>query len=340
MRERPNKFSSDQAERIVSHTAQERRKLQRDRARSRNGRRHNQRRKGRRLIFRILLLVLLIGAIACGALTLLCKAETIEVVGGTRYDAALVLQTSGIQQGNSLLLMNADRISQKVSSALPYVQKIVLHRTLPSKVVVEIVEAVPKRAYVMQNGVALCDDQKRLLEILDFLPDGIPLVLGANLSAGADGGEAEWEKADQKSRMEDIDRLLEKCGLDGITRYDLRDEVGLKLYYQDAIQLDFGSQSNFEYKIRFAKEYLDNYYIEGKTGVLNLSMVSGDNRKAYFREQDLSEQLADTGFTPPEEPSDELSKESSDEVVPESEDSQTDSLSSEATGEESPVPSA
>lgn len=309
---------SERPQKIPSHPAQERRQIQRDQARSRNGRRHDQRRKRRRLVFRILLLILLLGAVACGALTLLCKAETIEIVGTARYDPALVLQTSGIQQGDSLLLMNADSISKKVSSALPYVQKVVLHRTLPSKVIVEVIEAAPARAYVMENGVALCDDQGRLLEILDFLPEEIPLVLGVSLSSGADGGEAKWESEEQRDRMEDIDQLLEECGLDGITRYDLRDEVGLKLYYQDAIQLDFGSQSNFEYKVRFAKEYLDNYYIEGQTGVLNLSMVSGENRKVYFRERDLSELLSDTGFAS-------------------SEDSQTEDLSSQETEEEMSV---
>ena len=58
--------------------------------------------------------------------------------------------------------------------------------------------------------------------------------------------------------------LLDEAELTGITRYDLRDEVGLTLYYRDALILDFGSQSNFEYKIRFAKEYLDNYYVEDR----------------------------------------------------------------------------
>ena len=303
MSERPGRIPPDRVSRTAPHPAQERRQLHREQARRRNGRRHRQRRKGARLVFRVLLLVLLLGAIACGALTLLCKAETIEVVGSARYDPAMVLQCSGVQQGDSLLMMNGANISEKVSSALPYVQKIVLHRTLPSKVVLEVVEAVPARAYVMEDGIALCDAHGRLLETQNALPDGVPLVLGAKLAAKTPGAQVKWESESQQERMAEIDRLLTKCELDGITRYDLRDEVGLKLYYHDAIALDFGSQSNFEYKICFAKEYLESYYIEGQSGILDLSMVSGANRKVYFRERDLSEQLADTGFVVPDNPS-------------------------------------
>ncbi len=284
------------------HPVRERREIHRDQARQRNGRRHNRRRKRSRLAFRIILLILLLGVIACAALTLFCRAETIEVVGSTRYDASLVLQASGVAQGDSLLMMNGTSISSKVSTALPYVQEIVLHRTLPSKVVLEVVEAVPARAYVSGSTVALCNEEDKLLEQMEAVPLDIPLVLGAELNVGPAGSAVEWVDAQQQARMEEIVRLLDEAELAGITRYDLRDEVGLTLYYRDALILDFGSQSNFEYKIRFAKEYLDNYYVEGQTGTLDLSLVSGENRKIYFREQDITDRLADTGFIPPEEP--------------------------------------
>ena len=284
------------------HSVQQRREIHRDQARRRNGRRHNRRRKSSRLAFRVILLVLLLGVIACAALTLLCKAETIEVVGSTRYDPALVIQASGVSQGDSLLMMSGSSISSKVSTALPYVQKIILHRTLPSKVVLEVVEAVPERAYISGSTVALCDGEDKLLERMDAVPLNVPLVLGAELNVGQAGSTVEWMDTQQQDRMDEIVRWLDEAELTGITRYDLRDEVGVTLFYQDALILDFGSQTNFEYKIRFAKEYLDNYYVEGQTGTLDLSLVSGENRKIYFREQDITDRLADTGFIPPDEP--------------------------------------
>lgn len=310
--------------------------MHRDQARQRNGRRHNRRRKGSRLAFRIILLILLLGVIACAALTLLCKAETIEIVGSTRYDSDLVLQASGVTQGDSLLMMNGASISEKVSTTLPYVQKIVLHRTLPSKVVLEVVEAVPDWAYVMEDTVALCDGEDKLLETLEALPQNVPLVLGCELNLGQAGSTVEWKSSEQQTRMNEITRLLEKIELTNITRYDLRDEVGLKLYYRDAIELDFGSQSNFEYKLRFAKEYLEHYYVEGQTGTLNLSMVSGENRKVYFREQDLSERLADTGFTPQD---DDGTLSGQDPVDPLSPDQPADSSQGEPTDSQ-PDPAA
>ena len=303
--------------RTSSVRPEQRKQVQRDQARERNGRRHKRRRKGSRLAFRIILAVLFLGAVGCVALTVLCKAETIEVVGSGRYDTALVLEASGVAEGDSLLMMNGANISAKVSSSLPYVQKIVLHRTLPSKVVLEVVEAVPARAYVLPDGAVLCDDQGRVLEYLDAPPDGLPLVLGADIGRGNAGGALVWNHDEQKKRLEQIDQMLRLAELGDITRYDMRDEISLKLIYKNAVVLDFGSQSNFEYKIRFAKEYLDHYFVEGQTGTLNLTLVSGDNRKVYFREHGLETILADTGDTPPS-PAEDDSAESIPEPPPSS----------------------
>ena len=85
-------------------------------------------------------------------------------------------------------MMNGASISSKVSTALPYVQAIVLHRTLPSKVVLEVVEAVPARAYVSGSmEFALCNEEDKLLEQMEAVPLDIPLVLGAELNVGQAG---------------------------------------------------------------------------------------------------------------------------------------------------------
>ena len=305
MSQPPRKGPPDRRRRPAPSPAQQRNEIRRDRARAQNGRRQKRRRKKKSLGFWLVLLVLLLGITGCTLLTLWCKAETIQVAGFTRYEPAVVLQSCGIRQGDSLLWMNGKKISQKASETLPYVKEIILHRTLPSDVIVEVVEATPFRAFVTESQIFLCDEAGKILEKTDQVPSDVPLVLG-NTLAGEAGQQIRWENEEQRDRFEEIDRLLTETEVSGISRWDLRNEVGVILYYQDSVKMEFGSMANFEYKLRFAKEYLEKHYAAGQTGALDLSMISAENRKIYFRQHDLSGDLADTGFVPaessPEEP--------------------------------------
>lgn len=90
-------------------------------------------------LFKLLCALAVVIALTIGA-TVFFQVETIAVTGNSRYTQQEVIDASGIQIGDNLYRMNKYQIGDQVLRQLPYVEKILIRRSLPSTIVITVSE--------------------------------------------------------------------------------------------------------------------------------------------------------------------------------------------------------
>lgn len=90
-------------------------------------------------LFKLLCALAVVIALTIGA-TVFFQVETIAVTGNSRYTQQEVIDASGIQIGDNLYRMNKYQIGNQVLRQLPYVEKILIRRSLPSTIVIMVSE--------------------------------------------------------------------------------------------------------------------------------------------------------------------------------------------------------
>ena len=98
---------------------------------ARRSRYNRKRRQGRfSFLYKVLVFAAICGAIAV-ALALFFKVETISVVGNSRYSADQIVEAGGISPGGNMFFLNKYNASEKITSALPYIETVRISRQLP-----------------------------------------------------------------------------------------------------------------------------------------------------------------------------------------------------------------
>ena len=90
-------------------------------------------------LFKLLCALAVVIALTMGA-TVFFQVETIAVTGNSRYTQQEVIEASGIQIGDNLYRMNKYQIGNQVLQRLPYVEQILIRRSLPSTIVITVSE--------------------------------------------------------------------------------------------------------------------------------------------------------------------------------------------------------
>ncbi|MEA4934850.1 MAG: FtsQ-type POTRA domain-containing protein [Lawsonibacter sp.] len=105
-------------------------------------RNNRRRRRGRGRfgpLFKLLCALTVVVALTMGA-TVFFQVETVVVSGNSRYTQEEVIQATGIQIGDNLFRMNKYQIAKQVLQALPYVEEVMIRRSLPSTILITVSE--------------------------------------------------------------------------------------------------------------------------------------------------------------------------------------------------------
>ena len=122
----------------------------------------------------LVLLCLLVGVVAIiTAMTIFFKVQTFTLTGDTRYSKEHIIQASGLEPGDNLVLFDKFSIIDRIFDACPYLDTVQMRRRYPDRVEIIVTECV---------AVAVIEDEKT--EILDIkIPSlTIPVKPGRNLA--------------------------------------------------------------------------------------------------------------------------------------------------------------
>lgn len=254
------------------------------------GRKYKKRRKrrGGGFILSLLTFAVVVGAIIT-SITVFLKVADIEVSGITRYEAADIIATSGIESGDNLFAINKFEVAEKILDEYPYVEQIKIRRRLPDTFTFEIVERVPA-AYIEGEGSRwLIDNNAYIVELLSADSSvKVPKITGCEVVTPHEGSELVLKNEDQLTALKEVLTSLRKTEMTEKTvRVDIGKLYDINIVMGDRFLIELGDSQDLSAKIRMLNAVLAELG-EYDKGTINVSAI----KEARFRPDiniDLSE---------------------------------------------------
>ncbi len=226
----------------------------------------NRKRKKRNALFAPVAFLIICAALVFG-LSVFFRVSTIEVEGNSLYTSEEIIEASGIEQGDNLFFINRFSAISRIFSKLPYVEKAVINRSLPNRLVIVVTESQAIACVSAEDGTWAIDRGCKLLSKVsgDELR-GLIRIEGLTPIAP---GEAESPKVNYLSAiLTQIDAL----GLrDRITYIDISGIANPYFDYLGRFTVKLGSFENTEYKFQCLLSAVEALS-DGDRGTLDLSI--------------------------------------------------------------------
>lgn len=230
------------------------------------------------------------------------KVKNVTVSGADKYTAWEIREASGILDGENLLTISEPRISGRIKTLLPYVDKVRVGIKLPDTVNIEIVELDVVYAVEGLSGEWwLMDANGKIVEKTDSsTAKGYTRILGVQLESPAVGNQAiaaEPEPAatdettptvpvtvrasERLNTVLTILQYLEDYGVIGqAASLDVSNMSHIELWYGNSYQVNLGDSTQLGRKIESMKAAIDqekNFH----SGMLDISFTTWPDQVAY-----------------------------------------------------------
>ncbi len=252
--------------------------------RGRDGRRElrkkKKKRRGLRLFFVVAVPVIILSAAICGSVAFFFRVEEVTVSGESRYPSEEILKAAAVQQGENLVLLDGGAVEDAVKEEMPYLGKVKVKKSLPSKVEIQVEETYPAKIVFYNGSYYLVNPEDKVLERVEST-EGIhlPIYKFAQLGSEPEPGETlDFLDEISKKIYIDITNILSDNNiLESISIIDLSERIALKLQIGDRFIIDLGDYLDLETKLNFAKNIMQRLE-EGERGTIDVS----NNKKASF----------------------------------------------------------
>jgi len=225
--------------------------------------RHNRKRRRNRgrfgFLFKFLCALALVVALTVG-ITVFFRVESIEVSGNSRYTQEDVIAATGIQIGDNMYHMNKYDVANHVLQQLPYIRELSIRRSLPSTMVIRVVEwdAVAQILPDMTSTQSGAAREAWLIsaggKLLEPAPEDSPAIRISGLTAlMAQAGTMLDVSTEEQAKL-DAALLL----LAALEEQDLMEKVSdvevtstrINLRYMDQFQVKLPINGDFRYQMK------------------------------------------------------------------------------------------
>ena len=219
-----------------------------------------------------LLVFFLLVAITTLSLTVFFKTEKVEIAGTTRYNHEEIVEKSGIVMGENLIMLNTAEVGETLKEEFVYIEGVRVKKNIftgTAQIIIE--EAVPFCTLTTDEGYYLISRGGTVLERLSDKPEDMYTVTGLSITEEMIGTKLNSEGDEQLSILEEILAAIESTGITKITEIDLGDVLNIVLNYDNRIDVEFGTRTELEYKMKYAKEILEKSIKSYERGTLDVS---------------------------------------------------------------------
>lgn len=242
-------------------------------------RKHPPRRKRRgrfRFFYKLISLVAVVAAVVT-ACVIFFRVNQIGVEGNSHYSAQEIIAASEIEMGDNLVTLWTGQINRLVCDKLPYVQRVMLRRTLPDQVTLRVVERTVAATVDGPNSRWLMASDGYLLEPTGQ-SQGIEIV-GLEVVEPQAGHPMEVSETDTSKGeaiiplMEALEEagMLEKC-----TKFDCSAASSILVSY-DIHQLRFPLHGDYGQMLSLFQAALDSGRLpQGEARVFDFTIA--DNK--------------------------------------------------------------
>ena len=247
-------------------------------------RRAENRKKRRRwhlCIFYILLFLFVLSAGTFLAIKVLFKINSIKVEGTSCYTMNQIKQNSGLKIGESLIMANTREAEDTICKKLPYIGTVKITRHFPDEIAINVSAAVASGAIQCDKKYIVVSESGKVLEVTGSLPANSALIKGVDVLAAKTGEQVKLKDASKTEILKNVLQVLDTEKLKKITSMDFTKTSRICLVYDGRITVNLGVPSDLGYKVRFAKNVLQNKIQSNEKGTLDMS-TTAENDRAYF----------------------------------------------------------
>lgn len=198
------------------------------------------------------------------------KIDTVTVLPANEENATAskyysdedIIRISGVNKGESLVLVSKKDIKESIETLLPYVGKVTVRRSYPSTLKLIIEDSAPFFA-VEKNGLfTLLNRDFKVIETCDYIPGGCAKLSGVEFTETFVGEEAVFEDSALKGRLNNLIAECENAGIENITKYDLSNIANVRITMDYRITFVLGTLTDlgdkFSLAIRTVEVELEN----------------------------------------------------------------------------------
>ena len=225
---------------------------------------------------------MLVAAAVVLACVVFFRVNGLEVSGNVRYTAEEIIEASGIETGDNLIVLSRSRVSAAICTKLPYVENVNIKKVLPDKIVLRVSERVAAASVESSDGRWLISAQGKLLERDNGAAKSVRIT-GLTAVVPYAGGmlQVAVEEEATLSYVTQLLTQLESHGwLEQCTALDCSPAAFMTLNY-GIYQVKLPRGGDYNYYLSLTESALaSGSILEDVGGSLDLTVVEG---KVYYR---------------------------------------------------------
>lgn len=249
-----------------------------------NRRTSSQRRRRRRyrqneyrtagLLQKLIIMLAIVAAIVLGV-EIFFRIHTVEVQGNSIYSREQVVEASGLEIGDNLLLVNRAAVAGSIKARMPYVRDVSVSPSMPDTVVIRLRESDVAALVKSDIGASwyINTGGRVMGSSVEGFRGQVIALSGFTISAPKNGQQAvaAEEKTEHMAAALHLLSQMEGTGLIGqITAVDVEKPYDIIAHIGDRLEVWLGSTENLEYKTQYLQVVLDELE-EYQTGVIDLT---------------------------------------------------------------------
>lgn len=221
------------------------------------------------------------------------KVGSIEVIGMTDengetlpgssyYSSEEIIRVSGVETGDSLVLVSKKNTKDSIEKLLPYIGNVKVQRRYPStlRLVVEDTSAV----YALDSGggYTILNEEFKVLGVTEKMPKGSAKIIGISMVNAEIGTIAEFTDETYKTRLETIREKCELSGVTDITRINIENIANVSITIDSRFTFILGTLTQLEEKLSMAVRTMENEKANNQDAKIIIDVK--DPERSYVRD--------------------------------------------------------
>jgi cell division protein FtsQ len=214
-------------------------------------------------VFAVLAGLVLFCVITLITVGLFFKIEKITVVGNNYYDETFLLETIGLEKGDSIFLANQNEYANKLGGVCPMIYSVRVDKNYPSEITVIITEETPSYKFEFNGICAVVSKTGKVLYTTNGIPDfdgwnELVEVIPPPILEAVMGYKIRYADGVDEKVVPMIIDAIEKSPLDGkIERISIESRFDIRLQYTDRFEILVGNKDNVSVKLKFADKIIE-----------------------------------------------------------------------------------
>lgn len=171
-----------------------------------------------------------------------------------------------------------EKISQTLTSQLPYIESVNVLRRLPDSVEIQLTAAQEKYYINSISGWVVLSESFKILRVTMEQPQGLVLISGAEADNPVQGEQVVLTDADKQEALESLLASLRSTEFPDVSGINVESVYEMSVQY-GSVRVLVGTVNELDAKLDWAKYLLTDMQVQGEqSGTLDVSTRNSEGR--------------------------------------------------------------